>query len=228
MTSIAAELLLLAHDDRTGKPLIDSTKLSASLAGAAIIDSVAAGQLAIDDVEAKPEKRRLRASGQDGDPALAEIVQYSDGKRAKDAVAGLAGVTSFRNRTKGLKDALLQDLVDAGVLQQDEGRVAGIFPATRWTERDGSVEAEIVSRVRAAVVEGQAPDARTAALVSLLHSTGLLTKTLPDVDKSLVKQAGKAIADGDWAAKSVKIAVDTVNAVLISTAVTGASVAFTA
>lgn len=218
--SLAADLLLLAYDDEKGRPRISSTELDASLAGAAVLDLIMSGALRIDDSHEKAAQRRLRATGTTvADPVLADIVEYVDGMKAKAAISGVAGVSNFRNRSRSLRESMLDQLADAGLLRKEEGTFLGFIPNTRWTEVDGRHEDDLVDRIRRAVLGGGIPDQRTAALVSLLSATGLLVKVLPGSDTKLVKARGKEIAKGDWAAKGIKDAVDTVNTILITTTV---------
>ena len=68
-------------------------------------------------------------------------------------------------------------------------------------------------RVRAAVLEGADPDDRTAALIAIVHSVGLLPKLFPDADRRLVKSRGRQISDHDWGSQAIRKAIQEIQAV---------------
>lgn len=219
---LAADLLLLAYDNESGKSQLDSTKLHAALAGATVLELTVQGVLAIAGPEGVVREGRLykvptrRAS----DPLLDEIADLCDGRKPKDAISRVAGVTSFKNHAGKIKEALLERLAADGVLRQEKGKVLGLFPTTRWPAVDPTYEQRLIAGIRQVVVEGAQPDARTAALVSLLSAVDLVPKVLPNADKKQVRARAKEIAESDWASDGVKAAVDTVNTIMIATMVT--------
>jgi hypothetical protein len=216
--TLAEELLLLLLRDDTGRPIVDGTRLGAALAGSAVVELTLAGSLRLTEQdEPGVKKGRLVATGVPAtDPRLAELLTVADGRKPKDAVSRLSGFGSWRNHAKNLKDALLEDLAEAGILREEHGRALGLFPTTVWKPGDPGAEAEIVIRIRAAVVGGGEPDERTAALISLVQAVDALPKIIPDVDRRAVKRRGKEISEGDWAAPAVRKAVQDVNAVMIA------------
>ena len=221
---LTVEVLLLALGDVNGKPLIDSTSLKALVAGAAIVDLTFDGAMRLtekDDPEFKPG-RLVRTAQTVSEPRLAEVAELSHDRKPRDAVARIGGVSAWKDRAGGLQEATLDDLVREGVLTHVQGRALGLFPTHAWPLARPEVEREILDRVRAAVVTGTEPDARTSALVALLHSVDLLPKLFPDQPKRELRARGKAIAEADWGAEAVRKAVQDVQA-----AVTAAIVATT-
>ena len=221
---LTAEFLLLALGDEDGRPRIDSTKLKAAVAGAAIVDLALDGALRLSepgDPEHKPG-RLVRTTRHVADPLLAEVARLSHDRKPKDAVGRIGGVSAWKDRAGSLKDAVLSDLAAQGVLSREQGKVLGLFPRTSWPLADPAVEREVLGRVRATVVGGVEPDERTGALVALLHSVDLLPKLFPDEPKREVRARGKAVADGDWGAEAVRKAVQDVQ-----TAITASIVAST-
>ncbi|MFE7798033.1 GPP34 family phosphoprotein [Nocardia sp. NPDC057440] len=218
MLTLAEEFLLLALDDDTGKKSVDSTRVGAALAGAAIVELTLSGALRLTeagDPEHKPG--RLVATGrQPADLRLADLVTVADGRKPKDAVGKVAGFGSWRSRAEKLQDALLNDLAGAGYLTEAKGKILGLFPTTLWKPADPAVEAAIMTRVRAVVVDGTTPDDRTAALISLVHAVDLLPKLFPDIDKRTVTLRGKAISESDWGGPAVRRAVQEIQAVTIA------------
>ena len=222
--SLTAEFLLLALGDQDGRPRVDSTRLKAAVAGAAIVDLTLEGALRLTepgDAEHKPG-RLVRTTRHVSDPLLAEVARLSHGRKPKDAVGRIGGVNAWKDRAGSLKDSVLNDLVAQGVLRREEGKVLGLFPRTSWPLADPTVEREVLDRVRSAVFGRVEPDERTGALVALLHSVDLLPRLFPDQPKRGLRARGTAIADGSWGAEAVRKAVQDVQ-----TAITASIVAST-
>ena len=222
---LTVELLLLALGDDSGKPLIDSVKLKAAVAGAAIVDLTVEGTLRLTE-EGDPEfkaGRLVRTTQTVADGRLTEVADLSHNRKPQDAVSRICGMSAWKDRAGGLKDAVLDDLVAEGVLTHEEGKVLGLFPTNAWPLARPEVEREILDRVRAAVVKGTDPDSHTSALVALLHSVDLLPKLFPDQPKRELRARGKAVADADWGAEAVRKAVQDVQ-VAITAAIVASTV----
>jgi Golgi phosphoprotein 3 GPP34 len=86
-------------------------------------------------------------------------------------------------------------------------------------------EEDLRRALTAALVGGQEPDPRTAALVALLHAVGRAHKSVPHEGMSgaAVRARAKEISQGAWAAKAVKDAITAAQAAVI--AATAASTA---
>ncbi|GAA3224337.1 GOLPH3/VPS74 family protein [Actinocorallia longicatena] len=216
--TLAEELLLLILRDDTGKPMVDGTRLNAALAGAAIVELTLDGALRLtgEDDPSHPRGRLVATGTPASDPRLSHLLAVAEGRRPKDAVSRIGGASDWRNRAGNLKEALLEDLAEAGLLTRERSRILGLFPTTSWKPADPGVEAELLQRVAAAVVGGANPGDRTAAVISLLNAVDALPKLFPDADKGAVKRRGRQIGEGDWAAPAVRKAVQEVNAVMIA------------
>lgn len=209
--TLAEEFLLLAYNDVSGKPMVDGLKLNAALAGTAVAELALTGTLSL------TEAGRLAATGRPpADARLATVAQLADGRKPKDAISKISGLSGWRNQAGDLHNLLLADLARAGILRLEEGRILGIFPTTAWKPGDAAVESSLVGRVGRAVLNGAAPDDRTAALISILHAIDLLPKLFPNADKRAVRQRGKQISESDWGATAVRKAVQEVQAVMIA------------
>ncbi|MDF1606384.1 GPP34 family phosphoprotein [Nocardioides sp. YIM 152315] len=214
---IAEDLLLLVLDDDKGT--LTTAHPQPALGGALLVE------LALTDAVHVEEKTSVWRSAK---------VQAVPGARPDDDVLGTAyDAVAERPRTaqdlvdrlgKGLKDRLAERLVDRGLLEREEGRVLGLFPRTRWPAADSTHEQQLRSSLSAALVQGLTPDERTGALVALLHAIDKAHKVV-DRDRlpaREVRKRAKSIAEGEWAAKAVR---DAINA---STAAVAAMTASTA
>lgn len=218
---LTAELLLLAMGDQDGRPRVDSTRLKAAVAGAAIVQLTLDGALrltAAGDPEFKPG-RLVRTTTNVSDPLLAEVAELSHNRKPKDAVGRIGGAGAWKDRAGGLKDAVLADLVAEGVLRRTDGKVLGLFTTKSWPLARPEVERELVDRVAAVLDQQRSDDTRTAALVALLHSVDLLPKLFPDRPKREVRARGKAVSEGDWGGEAVRKAVQDVQTMITASIV---------
>jgi len=173
---LVEELFLLTHNDDSGKTS-GAFAIDAGLAGAVLMD-LAAQELIATEGEviaavAGTASHPLLAS------ALAELLQ-SEPRTAKQWVIQLP------KALKPLGWQVGRSLVERGVLEQQNGKVLGLFPTTRWPQVDPAPEQEMHRRLTDVLVDGAEPDPRTALLISLVSSQGLVRQF---VDKEHRKQA---------------------------------------
>ncbi|MEV1043704.1 GPP34 family phosphoprotein [Streptomyces sp. NPDC049916] len=118
-----------------------------------------------------------------------------------------------RDHAKGSQD-VVDSLVARGLVTEEKHRALGVFPVRRYPEADGSVERELRARLAAVVLDGAEPDARTTALVALLHATGMHPQAFPGLPRKRVAPRMAEIADGHWAGVSVREAIRNVQAAI--------------
>lgn len=222
--SLAEQVLLLALDDASGRPLTDGTRLHAGLAGAVLLDLVGDGALEMAQHDTDVRAGRLRRTGvtTPSDPLLAEIVGLVHGKKPKDAVMAVAGVSQWTNRAGTLKERMLHDLAGRGLLRQERSTFLKIFTTTRWPAGDTGPEAEIAFRVREAMATG-APDRHTAILVGVLNATDLLHRLIPEVPKKELKRRAQEITHQGWAGPAVDKAIEQAITAAVMVAITAAA-----
>ncbi len=212
MVTLAEELFLLAHDSSSGKAKIGSTELDLGLAGALLLELSLAERVGVED-----GRVRVIDPGPLGDSlldaALAKIANEPRPRRPQSWVTRLKG---------GIRDAVCDRLVEAGVLGLTRHKAAGIFAVRRVPEADGTVKREVMARLHDVVVQGASPQPRTAALVSLTLACGMPGKLFPGADRGQVKRRMRQIAEGEWVGPAVKKSIDAVNAAIIA-AVTASS-----
>ena len=223
---IAEELLLLALDNETGKPLVGGDRLEPALGGALIAELALKERIGV-----TPHSEGWRKRGRvtitnltpTDDPELdatLERLATHEGKKIKDFVSEFS--TKKTRVTYKLRDRLLERLAKSGAITRQEGTVLGFIPRTTWPAQGSAAEDDVRARLRGALVDGTIPTERTVTLVALLQVTGLVTKVLPEADKKLIKGRAKTLTEGDWAAKAVKDAIDEV-AAATTAAVAGAA-----
>lgn len=188
---VAEELLLLCTDDTKGTDTSWGA-IGPGLRAALLFDLALQDRIIIEGGDESADIR-VRDSAPTGDDLLderlAELEKPGE-HRLKDVVAVPLGLRDE------LRDRLLQRLVGAGVLSEQTRRVLGLFRSVRYPEFDAEPEREIRSRIEQVLTAEVEPDARTAALISLLSVTGQLARTVPGGDDKAVEERARRIADG--------------------------------
>ncbi|MEU4566044.1 GPP34 family phosphoprotein [Micromonospora sp. NPDC023956] len=217
--TLAHELALLAYDDE-GVDRVGTPNLGYGLAGAVLLDLTLAGRIEVADdrvvvVDPSPLGQPTL------DAALTRIGAEAKRRRPKDWITRLSG---------DLRGPVLDELVEAGVLRREAGRVLGLFPRTRFPSTTGvepAAEASARQRMHLAVATDGPVPARTAALVSLTRAVGLDRKLFRDLPKDQVKRRLKEIGEGSWASAATRRAVEETQAALIAATATAAVISTT-
>lgn len=215
---IAEDLLLLLTEDGTGKPTVDSTRLTLGLAGAVLLELALVRRV---DVAGPGEPVRagrlvVRDTTPTADPVLDEALRRVAAAGPKKPESVLNGLG------KGLREELYGRLVARGILRAEEGRVLGIFPTHRWPAEDVEHEAQVRAGLRDVLVVGRTPSNREVALVSLLSALDQVPTALGPVDlpRGELKRRAKAVAAASMAGEAVRRAVDAVNAATTAALIT--------
>lgn len=123
-----------------------------------------------------------------------------------------------------LRGPVLDRLVARGDLIRTEGKTLGIFPSTKLTLGSGR-RAALMERVRAALVDGEMPDARTGASIALLSASGTLPQFHHEIPWSGdVYTRAKELERGDWGAAAASSAVTRTMTAIMVNAVIAATV----
>ena len=212
---IAEDLLLLLTDDATGKPVVDSQRLSSGLAGAVLVELVVAGRLAITDAGRWGSGSRVAVTSPAplGDPVLDEALRRSALRGQPVGAQALLGTLA-----KGLPDALRGRLVERQILRAEEGRVLGIFPTRAWPATDSRHEAQVRAALWDVVVQGRTPTDREVCLVALLHAVGQVPKQFATAGMTArqLRDRAKALSEGNVGGEAVRRAIEAAEAAVIA------------
>jgi hypothetical protein len=106
-----------------------------------------------------------------------------------------------------LRSKVLGKLVDDGHLRRKRKKVLG-FILSESLELGSARRAELLARVRATLVDGTEPDARTAAITALLSASATLHQFDPEIPwTSSVIHRAKELETGNWGAAAAGAAV---------------------
>jgi golgi phosphoprotein 3 len=181
------EILLLALHDEKGS--FHSSMHSFALAGAVVTELLLDGRLRV--VEGRRKRRYLEVADPTptGDPVLDHPLGRVEAGSRREQVA--RWVTRLaRERRPSLAHRVAEDLVEAGVLDRQEGRILGIFRRVRFPTAHPDPEDALVARLEAALERDEDPEPRTAVVLALAHSAGILR---PNLDRSLLRNRKKRL-----------------------------------
>jgi hypothetical protein len=163
---LAENLLLLVTDDASGRLSVPGDQLDKALGGANLVELTLMGRvdLSKEDGAGKPGRLVVRDSSPAGDEVLDAAL------RIVLAHAGRKPSAVIRPLGKDLRRTLYERLAASGAVRAERGRVLGVFPVRRWPAQDAGPEAEVRRLVTQALVQQEAPDPGTAALIALVHA----------------------------------------------------------
>ena len=220
---LAEDLLLLVTDDGSGQLSVPAAQVDAGLGGANLVELALMNKVDLsgEEGEGKPGRIVVKDPSPAGDDVLdaaLEILAANQGRKPSAVIRPLS---------KNLRQALYERLAAAGVIRAGRGRTLGIFPTRTWPAQDASHEARLRELLTQALVQRTAPDARTAALIALVHALRCEHKVVdpePDgLSRRQLAARAEEIAQGNWASGAVRKAIDEMVA-----AVAAASAAATA
>jgi hypothetical protein len=213
---LAEDLLLLLTDDETGKLAASGSDVDVALGGALLSELALTERVDVAGADERVREGRLvvRNPSPTGDVLLDDaltVVAQKEGKKPQSVVTRLGKQTRVR---------LHERLVGSGVLRAEDDRILGIFPTHRWPSNDAAHESSVRAGLVTALSVGTATEARTRALISLLLALHAVHKTVDPASVGLSKKElnanAKRIAEGDWAAKAVRQAIDSMNTAVIA------------
>src|SRR5215469_16457879 len=214
---LAEDLLLLVTDDASGRLSAPAEQVDAGLGGANLVELTLRNKVDLSGEQDPGRRGRIivRDPSPAGDAVLdaaLEILIARQGKRPSTVIGPLS---------KNLRRTLYQRLADRGVVRAERGRIFGVFPLRRWPAQDPSDEAQVRRLMTQALVQQEAPDTRTAALIALAHAVGCVDKIVDSRQHGLSRRQLRAraaeIAKGNWASEVVRKAIEEMMAAVIVT-----------
>jgi Golgi phosphoprotein 3 (GPP34) len=193
------DLMLLFIDEKTGRVRMDTASIHTALAGAVLLELVDSGRVAF-------EADGVKLAVVDPTPLENEFLQESLDRldRPMDPTRAVK-----RLRTH-VRENVMAQLVDKGVLTVEQTRMFGIFPSRHYMLQDPKVISDIRDAIEKAAWRRGAPDKRIRALMSLTYAVGALHGMFDDSRGQIYARA-KSIAADDWVADAVKEATDSVS-----------------
>ena len=116
-----------------------------------------------------------------------------------------------RRSARAWTDRLAAGLAERRILERRDGKRLGLIPRTTWPAADTTRDNQLRRTITVCLADGGRPDERTAALIALLWAVDEAHKAVAAntaTTKRQLKKRAKEIAEGQWAAKAVKDAID--------------------
>jgi AcrR family transcriptional regulator len=201
---LAEDLLLLVTDDTSGKLCALAAQVDAGLGGANLIELTLMNKVDLsgEGDPGKPGRIIVRDPSPVGDDVLDAALAILTTRQ------GSKPSTVIRPLSKNLRQALYQRLAGTGVIRAGRGRTLGIFPARTWPAQDARHEEQVRQLVTQALVQQTAPDARSAALIALLHALGCEHKIIDprpyQLSRRQLRARAEEIATGTWGSEAVR------------------------
>lgn len=221
---IVEELMLLLLDD-DGASISGAGTLHYTLGGALLVELALLDRVELDETSGggflNGPTVLPRGERPLEDPLLAEALATIRERptRVQPLILSLGA---------GLYAVVLERLERRGLISKERRRVLGVFRTTRWPAQDARHEEELRQRILRVLVQGEAPDPRTAAVIGLVYASGAMPALRPPLPwTSATVARARQIQDGDWGADAVGTAVGrtavAVAASSVSTAIAAAA-----
>lgn len=200
------EVVLLGLDDSTGKCISSyanyswSAAVLAELVGLGCIDVTGPRVVVLNDsLTTDPILKEALATLQDRNLRLVNAV------RAHLVAHG--------------REMTLARLVEAGILENHDNRVLGIFHVRRYPAHDGKIEEEIRQRLRACILAEAETDERTRALVDIAAGSGLLRAFLTREERQAAKGRIDALTAGHPICQALRKVIEEDEAAMTAVAI---------
>jgi hypothetical protein len=200
---LAEDLLLLVTDDASGRLSAPGTQVDIVLGGANLVELTLLSKVGLSgDADAgKPGRIVVRDPSPAGDEVLdaaMAIIVARQGSKPSAVIRGLS---------KDLRRTLYGRLAAQGVIRAERRTILGVLPIRRWPAQDAGHKAELRLLITGALAQQAPPDARTAAVIALVHALRCEHKIVDPRRYGLTRRQLRAraeeIAKGDWAPEAV-------------------------
>ncbi|SFR16132.1 Golgi phosphoprotein 3 (GPP34) [Lentzea waywayandensis] len=193
------DLMLLFLDEETGRVLMDTASIHTALAGAVLLELVSSGRVAFD-------ADGVKLAVVDPAPLQNELLQESLIRFYEP----MEPTRAVKRLLPHVRDNVMAQLVDQGVLTLENTRMFGIFPTKRYVIQDPQAISDLRDAICKAALRRRAPDEHIGALMSLLYAVNAVYEVFHgDIDRGEINARAGEIADGDWAAEAVALIMDT-------------------
>jgi Golgi phosphoprotein 3 len=205
------EILLLALRDEKGTFDWRAGNYSYAMAGGILAELLLAGRITVE--ESKKAFVNIKNPNFTGDMVVDACLEKIQTARRRKKLRDWVGTLGNR---AGLKHDVARSLCRKGILQLEEHRVLSLFRTRRYPELTHEPERKIIDRLQQAIFSDKTDiDARTAILVALANSSGLLSITFLRKDLKKRKQRIKAISNGDCIGKATNEAIEALQAAIM-------------
>jgi hypothetical protein len=214
---LAEDLLLLVTDDASGRLLAPAAQVDAGLGGANLAELTLLNKVGLSGEGEAGKAGRIVV--RDPSPAGDEVLDAA--LELLIAHQGSKPSAVIRPLSKNLRHRLYERLAASGVLRAGQGKILGIFPTHTWPAQDAHHEAQVRLLLTQVLVQRKAPDARSAALIALVHALRCEHQIVDPrpygLSKRQLRARAEEIAQGNWASEAVRTAIAEIIAAVAAT-----------
>jgi hypothetical protein len=205
------QILLLALRDHKGT-IASGTNYRYAIGGAVLAELIMDRRVEV-DIEKKKKFLRLVDATPFGDPVMDECLKKVE--KAKKRAQLQTWVSRFAG-VKKLRDTVATQLCRKGILRADEDKVMLIFTRKVYPELNPKPEREIIKKLDRAIFTDTATVApRTAVLLSLANSSGVLRVNFDRKELKRRKKRIEQVVNGDLAGRATKEAIEAMQAAVM-------------
>jgi Golgi phosphoprotein 3 len=184
MLTCAEELLLLAHDEKSGHfANLQDLLMNTAVAGAVLMDLAILNRIDT-DVSALVFLDRSPTGEKLLDHALNALGTLPAKTTTVDALDLL------RKQGAELERMAIARLIERGILREREGRILWVFETRRYPLIDGKELQEVKRRIADLLLSDDIPDPRDIVIIALAQACGLLRRVFSE---SELRSADKRI-----------------------------------
>jgi hypothetical protein len=180
--------LVLATNDKDGEPEVPQSVLKAALAGAILAELDLLGAIQL-------QGKHVRAIGAPPQSDFRHQWELIHDKSRPHSPRRWVAMLESRAELHRVYEAMAA----LGIVTHVGEKHLGLFRTTRYPEKDHAPEAALLARIES-ILNGSPSDARTAALIGLLHAAGLMDKLFPGAGPERLRE----LAGDHWPSRAVR------------------------
>jgi hypothetical protein len=208
MLTCTEELLLLAHDERSGQfANLQDLLMNTALAGAALMDLAL-----LDRVDTDVRSLVVLDRSPTGEKLLDFALNSIGTLPAKTTTIDALDV--LRKQGNDIEQLTITQLIERGILKEQEGRFLWVFESRRYPLIDGKELQEVKRRIADLLLSDDIPDPRDIVIVALAQSCGLLRRVFSDSELRSAQQRIEQIAKMDLIGQAMTDMMVELNAAL--------------
>lgn len=206
MLDLLGELLVLAvHEDKGTLSFDVSSKIDYCLAGALLMELELSNHVKVDKKALEIINRTPTKN-----PRLDNLLKFID--QSKKVRSPNYWIRKAKGTFRHLRREYLEQLVDKGILREEERQILWFFPSIAYPLRDELLKREIRDRIRLVILRNETPNARTARLIALVQACGLTNTIFDKEERKGARKKLKAFAKEDILAQAIIKTIQGANA----------------
>ena len=208
MLTCAEELLLLAHDEKSGQfANLQDLLMNTALAGAVLMDLALLNRVDT-DLSSFVVLDRTPTGEKVLDFALNALGTLPPKARTTDALEVL------RKQGVEIERLVIARLIERGILKEQEGRILWVFETRRYPLIEGKELQEVKRRIADLLLSDDIPDPRDIVIIALAHSCGLLRRVFSESELRSAQKRIEQIARMDLIGQAMTDTMVELNAAL--------------